>query len=252
MCSDSLSQATMKARLEERARIARELHDTLLQSIQGLILTVQSYIGHLSRRDPMRDRLERTLDQANDLLNAARDRVMDLRNSHLATELPAALESLAERIDDAAGKCSIEVRGTPRRLQARAAWAVLNVAREALSNARSHSAARTIEIELTYAQRHLSLRVRDDGRGFDLNSLLCRDPGPHYGLMGMRERASELGGDLQIASARDIGTELTLRVPSRSAYRMSASGAGGIPSASDCPVNLPDHARIPKWAAAPG
>lgn len=209
----------MGERLEERERIARELHDTLLQSTQGLILLFQGFAGRLVKSDPMRGQMEVALDQADHLLNEARDRVSDLRTSGIDSDIPRALGSYADELfaDKSIGFRTVTV-GTPRALAFAVADDVYRIGREALTNAVVHAKAGNVELESAYETNQFRMRVRDDGRGLDPALLLAGGRPHHFGLQGMRERARRIGGALEIWSRGGTGTEIELTVPASCAY----------------------------------
>jgi signal transduction histidine kinase len=215
-----LLQAKLVGCLEERERIARELHDTLLQSTQGLILTFHSLAGQLPRPNPMRTQMELALDRADQLLNEARDRVKDLRSTTFFTDMTQAISRAAHGLL-LAHPCgfSIEVKGTPRPLQQNAAEDIFSIAREALANAFSHAGAKAVEAEIVYETADLHIRVRDDGRGIRPGIVNGTLGLRHFGIRGMRERAGRIGARLDIWSRDGAGTEISLTVPASSAYR---------------------------------
>jgi len=211
----------LEARLSERERIARELHDTLLQGVQGLIWRFQAATDRIPPDQPGRQLLEQSLDRADKLLQESRDRVKDLRPAtsdvaDLAQALAAEGEQLAQQHS---GKFAVSVEGTPRALHPLVREEGFLIAREALGNAFRHAGAKDIEAEVTYGTAALHVRVRDDGRGIDASVLQAGGRPGHFGLIGMRERAKKLGGDLAIWSKPDAGTEVDLRVPAHVAYR---------------------------------
>jgi signal transduction histidine kinase len=209
----------MGARLEERERIARELHDTLLQSTQGLILLFQGFAGRLARPDPMRVQMESALDQADQLLNEARDRVSDLRTTGINSDLVGALTRFAEELFSATTVAfTIEVSGLPVILTLIAADDIYRIGREGLGNASVHAHASNIEVEIAYEAKQLTMRIRDDGKGIGSEILQKGARARHFGLQGMRERAQRIGGILNIWSREGAGTELELVVPATHAY----------------------------------
>jgi len=212
-------------RLGERTRIARELHDTLLQSFQGLLLRFQTVSNLLpSHADDAKQKLDGAIDQAAQAITESRDAVHDLRSSAaLGGDLGAAITALAKEFaaDQTSPDCPdfhVQVEGTPRDLNPILRDEVYRIAAEALRNACRHSAARRIEAEIRYNESQLRLRIRDNGKGIDRN-LLDGDclPG-HWGLRGMRERAKLVGGNLDVWSKLGSGTEVELTVPASAAY----------------------------------
>jgi signal transduction histidine kinase len=217
----------MEACQAERERIARDLHDTLLQSVQGLILKVHAGVRQIGREDPAaaRQTLERALDYADQVVSEGRDRVKNLRASAGSlTDLPAAFQRVADEMPqyrEATFKTVVE--GIVRELHPMVLEECFTIGREALINALSHSGAVHIEVEIAYDPRQFRLRVRDDGRGIDPGILEKGGRDNHWGLPGMRERASKIGGQLEFCSRPRSGTEVQLAVPAKTAYRSSAA-----------------------------
>jgi signal transduction histidine kinase/ligand-binding sensor domain-containing protein len=218
----------LEARVAERTRIARELHDTLLQGFHGVLLRFQTAARLLPTRPAeARQVLETTLDQAEQALADGRNAVQGLRSSVVeAPELADAIKTLGEELaaDPARDRfipLSLRVEGTPRKLRAIVRDEIYRIASEALRNAFRHSGATRIEVELQYDERHFELRVRDDGKGIDAKFLSEEGRGKHFGLSGMRERAEMIGGKLALWTSPNSGTELELKIPALRAYRAS-------------------------------
>ena len=213
-------QGRLSVRLEERERIARELHDTLLQSTQGLILLFQGFAGRLKRTDPMRGEMESALDQADELLNEARDRVVDLRTTALESDVAPAIARAGEELfAGSAVAFGIIVTGAPRRLFSSVADDVYRIAREALTNAARHSQASVVEVEIAYDIADFRLRVRDNGKGLEPSVQSAGRRPRHFGLQGMRERAQKMGGIFNLWTKDRAGIEIELIVPTGVAYQ---------------------------------
>jgi signal transduction histidine kinase len=213
----------LEERVDERTRVARELHDTLLQGFQGLLLRFQTVSNLLPAGEP-KQKLDNAIDQAAQAITEGRDAVQGLRSSAKVTnDLACAITTLGTEL--AAGESNpnaaefhVEVEGTPRDLHPILRDEVYRIASESLRNAFKHAQAKRIEVEIRYDERRLRLRVRDDGKGIDAK-LLTDDGRPgHYGLRGMRERAKLMGGKLAVWSELDSGTEVELRIPASRAY----------------------------------
>lgn len=219
----------MQERLDERERIARDLHDTLLQSVQGLILKFQSIAKRIPQHDAIRHDMEKTLDVADEVLQEGRDRVRSLRHDSLSLrDLAAAFRRVAEEAaPDASTTAKTIVEGAVRELHPVVLEESYSIGREALVNAIVHSECRQVEVEITYDPRQFRLRVRDDGRGIDPN-ILEEGRADHWGLQGMRERANKIGGQLEIWSRPGSGTEVELRVPAATAYRSPRARNTGV------------------------
>jgi signal transduction histidine kinase len=213
----------------ERTRVARELHDTLLQSFQGVLLLFQAATDLLPDRPDVaeaKQRLDRVIGRAAQAITEGRNAIQGLRSSTIETnDLAAALNSLAaelaaNRVKQDSPVVGVQVEGTSRDLHPILRDEVYRIAGEALRNAFKHAQAKRIEVEIRYDERQLRLRVRDDGKGIDAKHLNEDGPG-HYGLRGMRERAKLLGGKLAVWSELDAGTEVELRIPASRAYETS-------------------------------
>jgi signal transduction histidine kinase/ligand-binding sensor domain-containing protein len=222
---------SLEARVNERTRIARELHDTLLQSFNALLLRFQTAADLLSTRpDEARRTLDSTIDQTAQALIEGRDAVQQLRPTGLATsDLVCAIGSLGQALADGLNGDTpafhVEVEGTPRDLLPITRDEVYRIAGEALRNAFRHARACRIEVDIRYDRRQLRLQIRDDGQGIDPQLLRTDGLSGHYGLRGMRERAQSLGGELTIWSEVNSGTEIDLTVPSSGAYaKLGLSG----------------------------
>ncbi len=214
----------LEERLAERERIARELHDTLLQGIQGLVLRFQAAADRLPAQEPVRTQLEDALERADQVLSESRDAVKNIRGSsggeaELAQTLAATGKQLAQAH---LGQFRASVEGTARELHPIVREEALQIAREALTNAFQHAKAELVEVEVSYGEAELHVRVRDDGQGMNDDVLRTGRPG-HWGLLGMRERAKKIRASLTLWSKPGAGTEIDLRVPSPVAYRSRSS-----------------------------
>jgi signal transduction histidine kinase len=213
-------QDRQEVRLAERDRIARDLHDTLLQSTEGLILKVYMAAQQLPPGDPTRAFLTRSVDQAEELAVEGRQKLLGLRqHSQSRLELSQALAALGLEISaDTTTTFSAVKKGRVRQLTA-AAWdEVFSIAREAINNAFRHAGAEHIEAVVTYASSSLTVRVRDDGRGVPKEVNLVLGKPAHFGLRAMRERAAQLRAELVIDTGADRGTAVSLVVPGSVAY----------------------------------
>jgi signal transduction histidine kinase len=215
--------ARLRLRLEERhaerERIARELHDTLLQGFQGLVLRFQAAAESIPSHEPARRMMEQTLDRADDVLTEGRDRIRDLRAAMPALDLTRAMSEVARKLAEGDTAFRVLTVGAARPLDAAARDEVYWIGREALANAFRHARARQIEVHVVYESRALRLRVCDDGCGIDA-AVLAPDGKPgHWGLRGMRERAARIGATLEVQRAAGGGTEVEVAVPAASVYR---------------------------------
>jgi two-component system NarL family sensor kinase len=199
------------ARAEERTRLAREIHDTLAQSLTAIGLDVEGALRHLEGSpERARQRLERALATTRESIEEARRSVLDLRAAPLAGRpLAEALTALGRAFTSETG-VQVRVRAaSDLPLPLRAEAELYRIAQEALANVRQHAHATQVEIALRTTAREAVLSVRDDGVGFDPR----RKADGRHGLVGMRERARLLGGRLRVASRAGRGTGVTVRVP---------------------------------------
>ena len=217
----------MEERLEERERIARDLHDTLLQSVQGLILKFHAVLKQIPGDMPAHHTLEKTLDHADEVLAEGRARIQNLRVHPVSlSDLPAAFRSIAEETSQ--GRETIfktVVEGHVRDLHPLVLEECYGIGREAIINALTHSEGQNVELEITYDSRQFRLRVRDNGRGIEPKILEEGGRPGHFGLRGMHERAHKVGGQLRFWSRPETGTEVELSVPGATAYQSSSDKA---------------------------
>jgi ligand-binding sensor domain-containing protein/signal transduction histidine kinase len=218
----------LEERVSERTRIARDLHDTLLQSFHGLLLRFQAATNLLPERPAeARKTLESAIDQAAQAITEGRDAVQGLRSSTVvASDFALTINTLGQELASGetnpnAAEFHVEVKGTPQNLHPILRDEVYRIAGEALRNAFKHAQAQQIEVEIRYDERQLRLRVRDDGKGTDAKHLDGDGYAGHYGLRGMRERAKLMGGKLAVWSELDSGTEVELSIPASRAYETS-------------------------------
>jgi signal transduction histidine kinase/ligand-binding sensor domain-containing protein len=211
-------EAQLRERLHERhaerERIARELHDTLLQSIQGLTMRFQAIANRVPAEEPLRIAMEGALDRAEEALVEARERVRDLRG-HAAesSALDVALVELA-RVYATEHTVPIVVNAPVdmHDMDPLARDELHGIAREAVHNALTHADASRIDVIVAIQGTDLVMRIRDDGRGMD-ESVIRGGRAGHWGLRGMRERAANLGGTVAFSSCMLGGTEVTASAP---------------------------------------
>jgi signal transduction histidine kinase len=216
-----VKKARVDGVLEERTRLAREIHDTLLQQVTGIALQLRAALPHVqSSRDDALTTLERVADLAETTSREARQVVWDMRpgalNEH---EFVRAVEITAHRtVAAAAVPLHFVASGRARVLGEEAQRVVLRIVQEALANVVRHAAANAIRLTLSFGPRRLRVSVRDDGRGFTVERDF-RSYAGHWGLVGMQERAEQIGASLRVESAPNRGTTVTLDL------RLSASRA---------------------------
>jgi signal transduction histidine kinase/ligand-binding sensor domain-containing protein len=201
--------------LEERGRLAREIHDTLAQGFVGISSQLDAVAMSMPPGDsPARKYLQMAQRMARHSLTEARRSVMDLRSSVLENQdLAAALQS-GTRLWTAGAPVNIavDVSGPAVPLPENVEQQLLRIAQEAVTNAVKHAGASSIGIKLHREERKLNLRIVDDGHGFEQSDAFAT-VGGHFGLIGMRERAERLGGQLRLASHPGEGTEVDVTVP---------------------------------------
>jgi signal transduction histidine kinase len=215
-------QARLAERLAERERIARELHDTLLQSMGGLILRFQTAAERLPQNDPTRQMLEEALKQSDEVLAEGRERLLGLQNNS-ADPLPEALAAVGQELrQDHPSDFSVVVNGDPRELHPVVRDEVYRIGREAIANCFQHAGAGRCETEIHYDPTQLRIAIRDDGRGVEGMAFGAGHRSGGWGLPGMYERANKIGAHLEVWSRPGVGTEIELRVPAAIAYRSAA------------------------------
>jgi ligand-binding sensor domain-containing protein/signal transduction histidine kinase len=216
---------TLDARVGERTRIARELHDTLLQSLHGLLLRFQTASLLLPDRPAeAKQTLDSAIDHAAKAITEGRDAVQGLRASTVeGNDLAMAIKTLGDELatgDPArpAPVFHVAVEGHPRHLRPIVRDEIYKIAAEAMRNSFRHAQAGRIEVEIRYHPDEFRLRVRDDGKGIDQMVLAAQGVEGHYGLRGMPERAALVGGRLAVWSEVGAGTEAELRIPATAVY----------------------------------
>lgn len=221
-------QARLEERLEERERIARDLHDTLLQGIYSASIHFDLANGRLQEDSPAKPAVERGLDLLRQVSQEGRKALRSLRSRQTSSEgLEQALSllpkefALPENIDFV-----VATDGQPRALRPLVRDEAYLIAREAVINAFRHAQASKIEVEVGYTSRHLRVMVRDNGCGIDSQLVRTGREG-HWGLTGMRERAEKIGGKLNVLSGVDAGTEIELSVPGTRAFQDGSAGRFG-------------------------
>jgi signal transduction histidine kinase len=203
-------KAKFSAILRERARIAREIHDTLLQSLYGVALRLDR-IGATVAMSPQTAEHElRVLRQQVEFyVREARESIRDLRSPVLeAKDLPAALRDAVDRITNGQPvECEFHVNGRPRRADARTEANLLRIGEEAVSNAVRHAKATRVQVALGYDSDRLWLRVADDGGGFD-----TADPetANHWGLTTIQERSEQIGARFRLTTRPGAGTVIEI------------------------------------------
>lgn len=210
----------LSERSSERDRIARELHDTLLQSVQALILRFQLLVDRLPDQHPSRRDLVTTLDQADEVLAESRQRVLDLRARHPRSDLKSVIAALVKRqLPASRFKTAIRTTGKIVLIDSTVFNALVDVANECLFNILRHAQASNVVVEIGYDPSYLELKIGDDGIGLDAESISSAATSGHFGLVGMKERIANLGGTFMLQSTPGTGVAITVRIPSTIAYR---------------------------------
>lgn len=224
--------ARLEERVSERTRIARELHDTLLQSFQASLVQMQAARTTLFRRPEQAvGRLDQAISMTEGAIAEGRDAIQNLRSQPPVSRDFAKLLTLTgqdlARSQDKNGKpivFRVALEGEQRNLEPLIQDEAYRIARELLRNAFQHANANNIEAEIRCDDRLFRLRIRDDGKGIEPKILKSGGSAGHWGLLGMRERAKRIGGQLEIWSQAGAGTEVELSIPGSIAYVAPRNG----------------------------
>jgi signal transduction histidine kinase len=214
----------LEERVRERTRIARDLHDTLLQSFQGVLLKFHAVTYQIPDRPEVQQSLKNAIEEARQAITEGRDAVQGLRSPTILTnDLGQAISKLGEELAAAStgGRYPdfhVQAEGEPRDLAPLVRQEAYLIVSEALRNAFRHAGAQRVEAEIRYDSRELRLRVRDDGRGIDAKVVEGGKRTGHHGLPGMQERTKLVGGNLVVWSELNSGTEIELTIPASVAY----------------------------------
>ena len=206
-------------RLEERTRIAQELHDTLLQTFQSALLHLGAAVLRVAQDSPIKNQLDRILEIMRQGIAEGRSAIWGLRSSGFQTsDLVGALSRIQDELEVQPDiEFRVTVTGRKKQLAGEIQHEIYRIGREALVNAFCHSGAKRIELALEYSDSELHVRIRDNGHGID-PQVLDKGRDGHWGLAGMRERATRIGGLLKILSSATAGTEVQLSIPSTIAF----------------------------------
>ena len=228
MAPDRGATLLTEERQEERTRIARDLHDTLLQGFQGVSLLLQSAVDGMPTDSPNKAPLTRALSLMRRVIDEGRDTLQGLRSSRTpVTKLEQALAEFGGQLTADRARFHLTVSGRSRLLGETVQHQLFLIIREALVNALRHSQGTRIEAEVEYLPGNVRVTVRDNGCGID-QLVLESGRTSHWGLLGMRERARNIGAELRIWSRKDAGTEVEISVPEK--YR------NGHPYGETCPA----------------
>lgn len=216
-------QARRLAVLEERERIGMDLHDGIIQSIYAVGLSLE-YVKHMlnSQENPAEQRINGAIDDLNSVIRDLRSYILDLQPSRISTDgLAQALGALGKEFR-ANTLMEVDLQTEPRvadRIASESADVVFHVAREALANVAKHARATHTWLSLRQVEDEVLLQIIDNGQGFDF---VGTDAHLGHGLSNMQERATAIGGRLDIVSRPNDGTTVTLRLPSATAYSEAA------------------------------
>ncbi|HEX6047575.1 MAG TPA: two-component regulator propeller domain-containing protein, partial [Pyrinomonadaceae bacterium] len=202
-----------RAVLSERNRIAREIHDNLAQDILGISVQLELVARMMpAAAESAKAHLDRARLLVRNSMTEARRYVWDLRSQEVhKKDLPAALSDTTRRLTaDTGVEAMVEVTGPPQPLPVAVETNLLRIGQEAVNNAVKHAHAKRIDVTLDFEPRRIRLSIHDDGRGFNPNDQIADG---HFGLIGMRERAEQIGGVLTIESTNDRGTQIEVDVP---------------------------------------
>ncbi|WP_152524779.1 sensor histidine kinase [Novosphingobium lindaniclasticum] len=209
----------IEARVAERERIARDLHDTLLQGFQGLMLRFQTVLHLTPPGSPAHVAIEDALERADDVLLHGRERVRGLREDAEPKSIAEVLRSCAARVVADALEWSVDADGAEQLVRAPVAEELELAVGEALANVVKHAGAVRVRVEVHHGRDRLALRIVDDGTGLPEEVRAAGGREGHFGLTGMRERIERLGGTFSIGNAAGGGTSIRMTLPAKIAYR---------------------------------
>lgn len=197
----------------ERVRLSREIHDTLLQSLAGVAMQLEVISSDPGASSRMRIAMVRMRRQLEDYIQETRESIWNLRSATAdERDIVATLRSVGQRITSGRVRFAVHVTGTPRSCESKVRTEVVRIAQEAVTNAVRHARARQVELNVGFGERTLRLCVSDDGQGFDPAAATAAS-GRHYGLIGMQERAAEIGGRCTIESTPGGGSQVVAEFP---------------------------------------
>jgi signal transduction histidine kinase len=214
------SRQHIAARAYERERIARDLHDTLLQGVQALLLRTNIWANDRSLPGELRAEIREVSEQARDIVVEARDRIVVLRNGDSKdSNLVATLQRMADaRPAEESPSVEIVVRGIPHPLTNDAHQQLVDIAQEAVRNAIQHAKCQRVRVTVEYNPNSIVLAIADDGCGITPTLSRAERPAGHYGILGMQERAQQLGATFALGPNGTTGAKVSVHVPAAVAF----------------------------------
>jgi signal transduction histidine kinase len=206
---------TVNIQEDERRRIAADIHDRVISRIVGALYEVETCIQRHKRSEDLHEQLQQLKQLLNEAVQRTRESVYNLWPAileHMGL-LPALQELSSHQGERTQIKHALRVYGSPCELQPPVKIAIYRIVQEALNNVCQHAAARSVEVSVRFGPQRLHVTVQDDGKGFDVPSVMFTLPKRHIGLIGMRERALGIGGSLRIESVPGEGSRVVLEVP---------------------------------------
>jgi signal transduction histidine kinase len=223
--SRQINELRAEERIAERTRIARELHDTLLQGFIAASMQLDVATDQLPRDSPAKPTFERVLQLVSRVIEDGRQAVRGFRSDRDLLDLKEAFSRVQQEFESPK---QVDFRilesGRPHSIDPLIRDEIYSIGREALVNAFRHSCAKRVEVEIVYSRTQLEVMVRDDGCGMDFEMLTSGRKG-HWGLLGMRERADKIDANFKVFSRIGSGTEVILSIPGRIAFRSSNRGS---------------------------
>jgi len=210
----------VQARRAERERLARDIHDTLLQGVQALLFRLQMWEDNAQVPEFLRMEIATVTRQTKSIVLEGRERILTMRRTNAPpSDLARAIGSIGHEATDAQMPAfKVHVIGEPKTLTVEAEEELLDIAREAVRNAYLHAMATRIVVTLECRRRSLIMIIADDGQGIDPPTAEERAKTMHFGLLGMRERARQLGAQFRVRTSRNLGTRVEVIVPARTAF----------------------------------
>ena len=210
-------------RRAERNRIARELHDTLLQGLQGVLLEMELFSQTSAFTEDQRKRATQIEQRLRGMVISGRDAICSLRSPAREKDWMTVIVDMGDRLSEESKIAfSLSMNGTPWRLKPKVRSEVLAIVREGMRNAFEHSRANQIRVILSYAKRGLRISIRDNGIGLCKQQVEDRQKEGHWGIAGMRERSDQVGARLTITSQLSVGTMVSFFMPRRSIFMMGS------------------------------